>query len=205
MATDLFLTDTPNDVSATVVEYLLGLTRGDASVSDTATSDNNGTPGATEFINELGNAITWISEPLSAVTISGTITANLRGAESSMNANNQLAIRIGRHSSDGTFIEWLTTGSAPGVELGTSEAAQNWNPTYTSRTLSNGDRLSVQVFATQVGTGASGHTITLWYDGPTASASGDSWVRFAETLTVYVPPSNPPPTRRSPYRQMLAH
>ncbi len=189
MATRFFLTDSTAGVPATSdVDYLASFSRGDAAVSDTCASDDNGSATTTERINESGTRVVWWTPPLSAATVSGTITVNLRAAESNMNANQQIFFDVDWYSGDGaTFKGSLVVDGSEGAELGTSEAARNFTKTPTSRTLVDGDRLRINVGNLEIGAGATGHTTTLWYDGPTAATSGDSWIEFTETLTEFTP------------------
>lgn len=132
---------------------------------------------------------------VNAVTISGIVTFNLWGNESAMAVNAGLAAVVSRYDSTGNFISDVVAQAnanhADDVELGTSSAAMNWTATPTSTTFSAGDWLAVVVHADAVGTMAAG-TVTLAHGGPTAAASGDSYVTFTETITEYVATTSVP-------------
>lgn len=125
----------------------------------------------------------WISEPLDQdVTISGTITFNMRMAESMASANAGAQCVIERLDATGAVVSTIIN-SEKGTEVGTAEAAENWTGTPTSTSLNKGDRLRIRVaFNDAGGTMASGLTLTFWYGGTSAGASGDSFVTFTETF-----------------------
>lgn len=138
------------------------------------------------------------SEPLDAVTISGTITVNFWMSESNMSANAGAEVFICRCDNSGGWIENIlgcwgsgTIGTSVGTtpEFGTempvtTRAAQNWTATPASRTLSAGDRIFVAILANDGGgTMASTFTFDASYSGATPAADGDSWVQFTETIT----------------------
>lgn len=126
--------------------------------------------------------LTFISEPVSAgFTLSGTITFNLRALESDMMANvaiNAVVEKIDRITLQRTVVVDTTNTT----ELGTSESANNFTATPTSTAFSKGDRIMVTIYGDDSGSMGSGFTFTLFYDGPTGGASGDSWIELTETV-----------------------
>lgn len=126
----------------------------------------------------------WHTAPLAAaVTISGTITCNIRGFESAMNANAAWQVRIYRIRPDGTPTQIGISGAV--AEMGTSDGASNFNITPTSTAFLVGDVIGVYVLIDD-GNGvtmASGFNVTLSVDGPTAGAAGDTYVTFTENLS----------------------
>ena len=200
MATTLLLTNTPSGVTGLPeTEYDAWTSRGDAAVSETGIGD---TDGVIDLINDVNGTIFWFSKPLAAVTIAGSITFNMRMAESAMTTNNGAAVRVIRANGAGAEISTLLT-SSHGVEMTTAETARNWAATPTSTAFADGDRLLIKCGATEVGAGAA-NIITLWFDGPSSGASGDSFLTFTETLTEFVAAADRVP-RFSPYPQLLAH
>jgi len=187
MATTLYLTNTLADVNpSSATEYALSLTRGNAAVSETGVSTDDADPILdNSFIDDASGTVVWLSKPLNAVTISGSLTVNLRALESSMAANQQSGIWIRRYTNAGDpTTDYIIDETLPsGVEMGTAEAAQNWSATPFSTAIPAGDRIGCNVFAIEIGVGVTGHTHTLFFDGPTAGASGDSFITFTETIT----------------------
>lgn len=137
----------------------------------------------TDQIYEVGGSggrRAWVSPPLgSAVTISGSITFNMRAMESSMSAN--VAINCLVQKVDGATGERTTIlQTSRTTELGTSESAQNWSETPPSGVdCKKGDRLVLIVY----GSGVSSYSFTLYWAGTGSGATGDSWLSTTETLS----------------------
>lgn len=182
MATQFFLrTDvTGPTVSGYSFTYLLATTRGAG-----ATNVQFNTTASGNHI-EVSSGV-WAMQ-VDAVTISSTITLNLRVNEVAMSVNAQGACRISQYDSSGTFIADVVANANAkhtfGTEMSTSEAAQNWTATPTSTSFSAGDILVIAPHADAIGTMNSGGA-NIWTDGPTGGASGDSFVTFTETITAF--------------------
>ncbi|MCA1684195.1 MAG: hypothetical protein LC708_03605, partial [Actinobacteria bacterium] len=130
-----------------------------------------------------GTVVSWLSKPLEAVTISGTVTVNLRGRESATAANAGRGILIERCDNAGAVLSTIVPNSAHGTEFTTSDAANaSWTFTPTSTALAAGQRIKVTVKVRNVGTMGGSRTVTYTVDGPTSGAAGDTWVRFTETI-----------------------
>lgn len=174
----------------------------------TATQYSRGTvagPATQQFTDGAGGTpMSWVSPPLaSAITISGSITVNLRG-KVDVSANCTLCAQVMRANNSGVIQSNLI--SAPPTThpaaLTTSEAAINYSATPTSTSFLVGDRIVVQVYITDATTLTmlSGHTVTLFIDANFGmTASGDSWIQFTEQLAFQVgggvwavPPANVP-------------
>lgn len=126
---------------------------------------------------------TWITPALAAVSLgANTITINIWGLESNMNANAGFKVNIYRTNGSGVNQSTIAT-STMSSELTTSNAARNWTVTATSTSIQAGDRIKVEVRMTDVGgTMATGYTVTEYYDGASSGQSGDSYVSFTETI-----------------------
>lgn len=128
----------------------------------------------------------WFSEPItSAITISGTITVNIRGLESANTVNAGRGILIERTNTAGTVLSTIladATVPATITEYTTTDAA-NGAATYTptSTAMAVGERIKVTLKIRNVGTMNAG-TVTNSHDGPAAGAAGDTWVRFTENI-----------------------
>ena len=135
--------------------------------------------------------IEWVSDPLDAdVTISGSITWNLRASEAAMTAN--VAINAVLEVIDGaTGALTLIDQTARTTELGTSEAAANFSETPAAGVAcKRGDRLRVRVLGDDGGGNqASGSTFAFYLNGPTGGASGDSFFTLTEDLTFVSEPA----------------
>lgn len=130
--------------------------------------------------------IIWISEPLNAVTISGSITYNIRALESANQANYGLSsalYKVAAGNGAATRFNSSVSNTNP-TELGTSESAQIWSFAPTSTAFADGDMLALMlVYVAKGGTSASGRTSTGFWAGTTSGASGDTFLTFTETIT----------------------
>lgn len=133
-----------------------------------------------------GQALSWFSEPITeAITISGTVTVNIRGRESANAVNAGRGILIERTNNAGTVQSTIVADStvpATITEYTTADAA-NGAATYTptSTAMAVGERIKVTLKVRNVGTMGAG-TVTNSHDGPASAAAGDTWVRFNENI-----------------------
>lgn len=189
------------DISSSQGSGLTTTSRADASGGAYCTN------GLFHRVGGTGNAYVWITKPLQAVTVSGTVTANLWMSESNMSANCGAAFTVWQCENDGTFVNlilgcrpFVSTASGTTYEKGTelpigTRTAQNWTATPTSRTLTDGQRICIAAGIGAVGTMGSGHTCDFSYAGTSAGADGDSWIEFTETLSEAAGEPNPPSTK----------
>lgn len=178
MATTFYNLLTASDINpGTDTERLAGLTDGSHQGGNIAT-----TSGGSD--KQIGDALkySWYTNPLNAVTISGTVTLSCYGYESNNKANCQWKVVIDQVSNTGTHISNVLTTSR-GAEMPTSFGSDSWTATPTSTTLSTGDRLRFRIYATNYGTMGNGYYCYL-LDG-TASP----WT-FTETITEYTAASS---------------
>ncbi|MEW5907083.1 MAG: fibronectin type III domain-containing protein [Elusimicrobiota bacterium] len=187
--TKLYLRDDVSTANPDAAEErILSTQRGAASVTYTkSTVAGPVTPPttATQFTKASGGAVqTWYTPPLDAVTIVSSVTFNLRAWESATQANATVTAELYRASNSGGIISTIVSALIPRPELGTGDAAQTWTREPSPTALSNGDRLALRVFIDD-GDGvtmASGRSVYMSINGPTANAAGDSWVQVLETL-----------------------
>ena len=187
MATQFFLRNAASDLGG-AGQKSLSTTRGTASATKVTTTTSSGT-NIQVTDGAGGQALTWFSPPVQAVTISGTVTVNVRGLESGNTINAGAGVLIERCDGLGNVISSIVADSTvPAVitEYSTSDAAKNGTYTPTSTTLASGDRIKVTPKVRNVGTMGAG-TVTNSVDGPTAAAAGDTYVSFTETILSVVP------------------
>ena len=191
MATVFFLRDLASDINPGAnLEKYLRQRRGRASVNKVTNTTSGGTNiSATDSAG--GSIMEFYSAPITtAITISGTVTVNLRGLEAANTTNTGRGILIERTNNAGVVQSSIvadTTVPATITEFSTSDAA-NGAATYTptSTAMSVGDRIKVTLKMRNVGTmGAS--TATYSIDGPASGAAGDSWVQFTENIVTDEP------------------
>src|SRR3954469_391098 len=99
MAAQLFLRNTASDLGG-AGQKSLSTTRGAASTTAITTTTVSGTNiQVTQTAG--GQALTWFSDPVPAHSISGTVTVNIRGLESSTAVNAGAGILIERTNGAG--------------------------------------------------------------------------------------------------------
>jgi hypothetical protein len=186
-ATTYYLRSSTSEVDLVNTQLDLNTSRGAGSVNSTCTTNAS----TSVPMNYSSANVTWFTPPLTGVTVSGTITANIRAYESAVQANAGIRIKIERTDTHGTPLSIIaeSTFGSP-TELTTSDAAKNWSPTTTSTTLSSGDRIKVTLTCVNAGTMGSGQTVYVTFNGASAAAAGDSYVTFTETITTYTVSTN---------------
>jgi len=145
----------------------------------------NGPTSGVEMQAGASEPIEFISDPVSAdVTISGTITINIWGDETSMSANVALnAVIDVIRAVDRSVVQIAKSANA--VELGLTAALNNFTVTPTSTVVNRGDRIRVRLFGDDSSGAnmATGFVFHIVYEGGTGGASGDTWIQFTETFS----------------------
>jgi len=135
--------------------------------------------------NTFGNlySLFVLTPPLAQdVTISGDYLFNICMAESDAGVNVETAVGGFLQHADSSSTEYILGNySASGSELTTSEAAYQWSVTPTSVNAKKGDRILLRIGVKVTGTSGAG-TTTLWYNGSSPGASGDSYITFSDLL-----------------------
>ena len=167
--------------------YLLLSDRsGSSSTNNTTTTTAGGT--AIDCTQTAGgNALYWLTEPITtAVTISGTMTVQLRGLESATTVNACLAVIVERTDNSGTAISTILDATVPDPASELSTAVSNVSDTYTptTTTLDVGDRIKVTQQVRNVGTMGAG-TVTINYNAQTTANAPA--VEFAEDIVTDQP------------------
>jgi hypothetical protein len=203
VATKFFLLDAASDINPGAdIEKDFRLTAGSSLAVSTS---NTAAAAAVVCTNTAGGTdLQWLSRPLDAVTISGTVTVNVWMAESNMSANVAAYVDISRCNNAGTALATIGFGAKAAELPVTTRAAQNFTLTPTSTNIGAGERIRIQVVGDQFGTMASGFTFTLGYNGATGAADGDSWLSFTETITEQSAAAADMPYV-NPMRQLIAH
>jgi hypothetical protein len=137
---------------------------------------------------ESANFVAWYSDPLQAVTITGTVTCSMWNREVATTTNANAAILIERVGGDGTFISTIMAAINDGAgEMATTAggAAQTVTlaaATVSDTTLVTGNRLRISLWMTSTAlTTTTTHYAQYYVNGPTGSA-GSSQLAFTETL-----------------------
>lgn len=160
-----------------------------------------------------GSSMSWWSEPLIGFTLSGRITLNMRALESNVLANTGISIRIYKNTTQigwPAWGSWASDGGTERGELGTTETLCNYTFGVPDTVFADGDRLGILVFVDGMMDAAKNgaYTATLYYNGTTDAASGDTWIQLTQTVTplniadvlgMSVNMAKPDPIRRSLY------
>jgi len=182
MATDFFLRFESSSLGG-AGQRRMSQRRGSGGVQFATTTTAGGT---NITCTNAGVALSWFSEPITtAITISGTITVNIRGQESANTVNAGRGILIERTNTAGTVQSTIVADStvpATITEYTTTEAA-NGAATYTptSTAMAVGERIKVTLKVRNVGTMGAG-TVTNNCNGSAAGGAGDTWVRFTQDI-----------------------
>ena len=186
-ATTLYLQDTVAAIDANSRDLTYG--QGAAVVTYTKNTVAGAvTPptAATQFTDTAAGAVvSWYTGPLDAITIAGNVVFNIWARESATQANATITAELLRANNAGSILSTIAVVVTTRAELGTTLAAQNWGKLPTSTTLVNGDRLVLRLHIDDGNTvtmTANGRNVTATLGGPTAGASGDSWVKVSEAL-----------------------
>lgn len=180
MPTTLYLRDLASTLAGAGQKAMLART-GRAAVTTTTNTTASGT-NIQITATAAGQALTWFSEPITqAVTISGTITLNIRCRESAIAVNAGIALLIERTNNAGAVQSTVSARAVIGTEAGITESARNGTRTPTSTAFAVGERIKVTLSVINVGTMGAG-TFNTYHDGPAAAGSGDSYVTFTENF-----------------------
>ena len=147
-----------------------------------------GAVAASLTVNTVGGATwipinTWVTAPLNAFTLSGTINIQIRASENNNAANAGIECRMYKWSpSSGLSGAFLTLKQA--TELSTTDSSVTLSGTPTTTTFNNGDAIVITVGITNIGTMGGSRTVTMTYDGPSANVTGDSYVTINENVVL---------------------
>lgn len=136
------------------------------------------------FNNGQTNCVTdFLSDPIDQdVTISGTISFECCGFESSMNANATFQVIIERVDKEMQIVSTIVN-SERGTELTTSNAKQSWTASPTSTAMQKGDRFRVRVMWNDSTSATMGSGFTLQFNyNAGVGTDADSNITFTETF-----------------------
>jgi hypothetical protein len=192
--TTLYPTSTASDVATADVDREMWTSRGSSAGTNVRNVPNGWTVPLQVTDVGGGTPVSWFSKQLQAFTLSGLIKVNLRVKESNIAANASVGVEIARVDSDGTNpVVWgyankdaTVVGNAG--ELPTSELVGH--TVYVSGAdlvFTDGQRLRLRFFAddcADVPT-VTANQITVYYNGPTGGASGDTFLILPQTVTEF--------------------
>lgn len=126
--------------------------------------------------------IIFVTEPLNAFTLAGSITINIRALENNAMANYVVGCQILKVAASGGAQSHIAFANLAS-ELGTTEAVRSLSVTPSSTSILDGERLVLAIGYAGIGGSASGFTATGFYNGTSGGASGDTFITFTETIT----------------------
>lgn len=187
----LYFTNTASDVSTASVDLKIWTSRGSG-----ATTSTTSYPGTATFSYQItnsggGTVIDWFTERVNAFTLSGPVLCHLRGGSTESLQDTVFSVEIAVVASDGTSpTVYGKTRSNDGFS-GTEAALTDFWVTGDDISVTAGQRIRVRIGigdphnlydSTQPGSGSA-----YFYYAGSSGASGDSYVKFDQTLVLYNP------------------
>lgn len=191
----IYLTDTVSDVSTASIDREAWTSRGGGVVNDVTNTTAGWTAPIQITDTAGGTVVDWFTKQLTAFTLGGMAQANIRALESAANTFTSLKLEISRVDSDGTnptiWAFWCSSpkdSAAGDAELATSERAETVWCSGDDLAVSDGQRLRIRLHIDDLPDAAmvTGRTATVFYNGTSAAASGDSYVILPQTVTEFV-------------------
>ena len=181
--TVVYLTDSVSPVATAAVDRIAATSRG-AGVQTDVRNTAAGWTAPLQVTDTAGGTVSeWYTDVLPALTLGGAVRCNIRALESNAAANASIGVEIARVAGDGSSPTVWALGRLPS-ELGTTEAAHSFLISGDDLAITSGQRLRIRVVVddSPLAAMASGNTVTLYYAGTTAGASGDTWLQFPINL-----------------------
>jgi len=187
--TSVWLTDASAGIDPGSASELLAWTSRGGDVS-TATTNTSAGPVSPIQVKLSGTAIEWYTPPLLATTLSGPVLVNLWASETSNSANCTTRCEIAICAGNGTSpVIWgMGGGGSGGIELALSSSSGAFFVDGEDASITLGQRLRIRVYIDDSYGGvstpmANGYSASVYFNGGTPSASGDSYLTFPFTLT----------------------
>lgn len=204
--TQMFLTDAAGPAVGAAIEKEMWTSRGDG-VNSIVVNTAAGWTAPIQWTDSGGGTVVeWYSKQLQAFTLANLVRCNLRALESATSANASIRAELAICNSDGSGAAiWAAqdfqSTSLGDWELGTSEAAKVFDIAGDDTAVTDGQRLRLRVYiddGSDTAMGAS-QTCTLFYDGTSGGASGDSYITLSQSVTEFAQTSIPPFVQKIPY------
>ena len=188
----LYLTDTAGPAVGSDIEKEMWTSRGNGVNSFVRATAAGWTSPLRWTDSSGGTAVEWYSRQLTAFTLSGLVLCNLRTKEDSdLDSHGNIRAELAVCNGDGSGATvWAATNfGTSNTEMGITEAAKSLYLCADDVAVTDGQRLRLRVYLDDRADIAmlSGNTYTLFYDGTSANATGDSWVQLTQTVTEYSP------------------
>lgn len=202
--TTLYLTDTASDVVTAAVDREMWTARGGGVLNDVRDSGTGWTAPLQMTDTAGGTVVDWYSKQLQAFTLAGKAKVNLRANESASGCQAAVGVELARVNADGTGASvwgYANKDAAAGsVGFGSIATTETAYPIYVNGddlAFTDGQRLRVRVFADDSAINplalAGVNTVTIYYNGTSGGASGDTYLTLPQSVTEYLPPGKSPP------------
>lgn len=210
----LYLTNVNGPAVGAAIEKEMRTARGDG-VDSVIVNTATGWTAPIQWTDSAGGTVVeWYSKQLSAFTLAERVSLNIRALESSAAATAGLRMELATTDNDGSnVVIWAAANfnsdaTVDRGELTNSEAAYVWHLGADDLAVSDGQRLRLRAYIDDTGNTpmVTGHTATLFYDGTSGGASGDSFITLTQTVSEFADATFPPvPSRMVPRRRISAH
>lgn len=180
--TTIYPTNTVSDVVTAALDKEAWTSRG-AGVQTIEVGSTAGWAAPMQWTDaEFGTVVEWYTKRIAAVTLGGAVRVNARGW-----AYSQTAIRceIAVVNADGSSPSVWAAGTLPD-ELAGAEQVRSFLISGADKAVADGQRLRIRFYTDDPGDQPRISSLAyLLYAGTTAAASGDTWLKFSQTLTQY--------------------
>ena len=203
--TQLFLTDTAGPSVGADIEKEMWTSRGGSAVVINTSVTSNGWTAPVQ-LKSGGTAIEWYSKPLQAFTLAGLVRVNVRAKENGASTNGAIRVELAVCNGDGSgatvwgaadLIDSASIGLGGGAgtdalgEVTASDATVRGWLAGQDVSVTDGQRLRLRCFyddsaGLAIVSNGGLNTVGISYNGPSASASGDSWIQLTQSVAEYV-------------------
>ena len=133
-----------------------------------------------------GTVVDWFTRPLTAFTLGGAVRCNIRMLQGG-GAHTAPHVEIARVDGDGTSPTVWGAVTWNGAETPAVETARSFLVTGSDLAITNGQRLRIRIAVDDSAAASmlSGADNSLYFNGTSGGASGDTYLTFTQTLTEF--------------------
>lgn len=188
----LYLTDAAGPAVGSQVEKDMWTSRGDG-VNSIVVNTAAGWTAPIQWTDSAGGTVVeWYSRQLQALTLAGLVKCNLRASTTATFLGVRAELAVCNSDGSGASVwgatNWVDGGTSVDDRLNsTAEAVCAVTLAGADTSVTDGQRLRLRLYIDDVSSGAilSGNTGTLYYDGTSGGASGDSYITLPQTISEY--------------------
>jgi hypothetical protein len=192
--TQLFLTDVAGPSVSGFIEKEMWSSRGDG-VNSFVVDTASGWTAPIQWTNSTtaDTKVEWYSKRLSAFTLADIVNVNIRALTSNVITSGSLRAELAVCNDDGSNVTiWAAATynhTTVGGDIPTTETVCAFHLSGDDLAVAAGQRLRLRVYIDDASDSplAGSQTATMFYDGTTGGASGDSWIQLTQSVTEYTP------------------